>query len=59
MNRSPTMRSFRDFVRDESGATAIEYALIASGVAGAIIAVVMALGTSLQAMYQNVSDSFH
>jgi len=59
MNRSPTMRSFRDFVRDESGATAIEYALIASGIAGAIIAVVMALGTSLQAMYQNVSDSFH
>jgi pilus assembly protein Flp/PilA len=53
------MRSFRDFVRDESGATAIEYALIASGIAGAIIAVVMAVGTSLQAMYQNVSDSFH
>ena len=59
MSRSPTMRSFRDFVRDESGATAIEYALIASGIAGAIIAVVMAVGTSLQAMYQNVSDSFH
>jgi len=59
MNRFPTMRSFRDFVRDESGATAIEYALIASGIAGAIIAVVMAVGTSLQAMYQNVSDSFH
>jgi pilus assembly protein Flp/PilA len=57
MSKLLTMRSFRDFVRDDSGATAIEYALIASGVAGAIIVVVMATGTSLQAMYQKVSDS--
>jgi len=53
------MRSLRDFFRDDSGATAIEYALIASGVAGAIIAVVMNLGTSMQAMYQNVSTSLN
>ncbi len=30
MSRSLTMRSLRDFVRDDGGATAIEYALIAS-----------------------------
>ena len=59
MSRSLTMRSMRDFFRDDSGATAIEYALIASGVAGAIIAVVMNLGTSMQAMYQNVSTSLN
>ena len=59
MSRSLTMRSLRDFFRDDSGATAIEYALIASGVAGAIIAVVMNLGTSMQAMYQNVSTSLN
>ncbi|HZL62042.1 MAG TPA: Flp family type IVb pilin [Pseudolabrys sp.] len=53
------MRSMRDFVRDERGATAIEYALIASGIAGAIIAVVMTMGTSLQAMYTSVSNGFN
>ena len=59
MSRSLTMRSMRDFFRDDIGATAIEYAQIASGVAGAIIAVVMNLGTSMQAMYQNVSTSLN
>jgi|NGEPerStandDraft_6_1074524.scaffolds.fasta_scaffold06060_3 pilus assembly protein Flp/PilA len=59
MTRSQTMRSMRDFVRDERGATAIEYALIASGIAGAIIAVVMTMGTSLQAMYTSVSNGFN
>jgi pilus assembly protein Flp/PilA len=59
MSRSLTMRSLRDFVRDDGGATAIEYALIASGIAGAIIAVVMATGTSLQAMYTSVSNGFN
>jgi pilus assembly protein Flp/PilA len=52
------MRSFRDFFRDDSGATAIEYALIASGIAAAIIAAVMSVGTSVQAMYQSVSNGF-
>ena len=55
MSMSLAMRSLRDFVRDDSGATAIEYALIASGIAGAIIAVVIALGTSVDAMYTSVS----
>jgi pilus assembly protein Flp/PilA len=59
MTRSQTMRSLRDFVRDERGATAIEYALIASGIAAAIIAVVMTMGTSLQAMYTSVSNGFN
>jgi len=45
------LRSLRDFLRDEAGATAIGYSLIASGIVGAIIAVVMAMGTSLNAMY--------
>ncbi len=46
--------SLRRFVRDEFGATAIEYALIASGVSVAIAATVMALGSSL---VQNYYDS--
>ena len=37
------------FVKDESGATAIEYGLIAAGISLAIIAVVNGLGTNLNA----------
>ncbi len=59
MSRSRTMHSLRDFLRDDSGATAIEYALIASGIAGAIIAVVMALGTQIKAMYTTVSTTLN
>jgi Flp pilus assembly pilin Flp len=51
MDRTQTLRSLRDFLRDEADATAIGYSLIASGIVGAIIAVVMAMGTSLNAMY--------
>jgi pilus assembly protein Flp/PilA len=53
------MRDLRDFIRDDSGATAIEYAIIASGIAIAIAAVVMGLGTALQAKFQSVSDAFN
>jgi pilus assembly protein Flp/PilA len=59
MSKSQAMRSLREFFHNDSGATAIEYALIASAIAGAIIAVVMAMGTQLQAKYQNVSDGFN
>jgi pilus assembly protein Flp/PilA len=44
------------FVRDESGATAIEYAMIASGVAVAIASTVMALGSAVSNnLYGNVA----
>jgi pilus assembly protein Flp/PilA len=46
---------FVRFVRDESGATAIEYGLIAAGISVAIIAVVNALGGQLQNTFTNVS----
>jgi pilus assembly protein Flp/PilA len=46
------------FLGDEDGATSIEYALLASGVAGVIVAMVTAMGTSLQGMYQSVYDGF-
>jgi len=59
MSRSLTMRSLLDFVRDDGGATAIEYALIASGVAAAIAAVIMTVGTSVQGMYQSVANAFN
>ena len=43
------------FAADESGATAIEYGLIASGVALAIISVVNGLGTSLNTKFKSIS----
>jgi pilus assembly protein Flp/PilA len=47
--------SIKRFAQDESGATAIEYGLIAAGIAVAIITVVQALGTQLQATFTAVS----
>ena len=46
----------RSFVSDETGATAIEYGLIAAGIAVAIIAAVGLLGTSLSTMFIEVGD---
>ena len=44
------------FVSDESGATAIEYGLIAAGISVAIIAVVQGLGSKLTSTFQTISD---
>ncbi|HXD46353.1 MAG TPA: Flp family type IVb pilin [Pseudolabrys sp.] len=43
-------------IRDCSGATAIEYGLIAAGIAVAIIAVVNGLGTTLNAKFSSISS---
>ena len=43
------------FVKDESGATAIEYGLIAAGISLAIIAVVNGLGTNLNNKFTSVN----
>jgi pilus assembly protein Flp/PilA len=43
------------FVKDESGATAIEYALIAAGIGIAIIAAVNALGTAIGVKFNFIS----
>jgi pilus assembly protein Flp/PilA len=46
---------FRRLQRDERGATAIEYGLIAAGIAVAIISVVNSLGGQLANTYSDVS----
>jgi len=43
------------FAGDESGATAIEYGLIAAGIAVAIIAAVNTLGTNIDGTFDKVS----
>jgi pilus assembly protein Flp/PilA len=45
------------FVNDQSAATAIEYGLIAAGIAVAIIAVVQGLGTNLNTTFGSVSSA--
>ncbi|MGC2085821.1 MAG: Flp family type IVb pilin [Bradyrhizobium sp.] len=47
----------KKFVRDESGATAIEYGLIAAGISLAIIAAVNGLGTTLSGKFDSINSS--
>jgi pilus assembly protein Flp/PilA len=47
----------KEFVADESGATAIEYGLIAAGISLAIIAVVNGLGTKLNTKFTSINTS--
>jgi pilus assembly protein Flp/PilA len=54
---SQMTKLFARFVRDESAATAIEYGLIAAGIALAIIAVVNGLGTTLNAKFSSINTS--
>jgi pilus assembly protein Flp/PilA len=44
------------FAKDESGATAIEYGLIAAGISVAIIAVVNTIGTTLNTKFTTISS---
>ena len=48
--------TFQRFLKDQSGATAIEYGLIASLIAVALIVGASAVGTSLNSMFQSVSS---
>ena len=45
------------FVKDQSGATAIEYGLIAAGISLAIIAVVNGVGTNLNTKFTSINSS--
>ena len=52
------MRKVLDrFLKDETGATAIEYGLIAAGISVAIIAAVTGLGTNLNTTFSSVSTA--
>ncbi|AKK20029.1 Flp family type IVb pilin [Candidatus Liberibacter africanus] len=49
------MNVMQKFLKDESGATAIEYGLLASLIAVAIIAAVTTLGTNLTGVFKNIA----
>lgn len=50
---------FARFLKDESGATAIEYALIAAGIGIAIITAVNALGTAISSKFDTIKNSLN
>ena len=47
------------FIADESGATAIEYGLIAAGISVAIIAVVQGMGSKLKTTFTSVQNALN
>jgi pilus assembly protein Flp/PilA len=55
--KSVMRRKLIDFLKDESAATAIEYGLIASGIALAIIPVITGLGTHLKTTFSTISSA--
>jgi pilus assembly protein Flp/PilA len=57
-DRSIINDSVRHFRSNESGATAIEYALIAAGVGAAVASTVWSLGTTLTGLYTSVAGMF-
>jgi pilus assembly protein Flp/PilA len=48
----------REFLRSRDGATAIEYAIMGSGIALVIVAAVGSVGTNLSASYANIANAF-
>ncbi|NKX43199.1 Flp family type IVb pilin [Roseicyclus persicicus] len=51
------MNALKSFLGNESGATAIEYGLIAAGIAVAIVTVLGTVGTDLVTQFQAVADA--
>ena len=58
MSTKQSDRTLRGFLTDQGGATAIEYSLIAAGIAAAIIATVTGLGTSVKTMWESIRSAF-
>ena len=51
------MTLVKQFMADESGATAIEYGLIAAGISVAIVAIVGVIGTELENTFNTIASS--
>jgi len=53
------MSILKKFIRDDRGATAIEYGLIAAGISVAIIATVVGLGSKLNTTFTSVNNALN
>jgi pilus assembly protein Flp/PilA len=56
-NRRPEMRKFFKLIKNEKGATAIEYGLIAALIAVAAVTAMTGLGSTIGNTFNNVSDA--
>jgi pilus assembly protein Flp/PilA len=56
-NKERSMKMVAKFLKNEDGATAIEYGLIAAGISVAIITIVQTLGTSLNTTFTSVNTA--
>lgn len=54
----PSVNAMKRLLRDISGATAIEYCLLASLIAVVIVGTVTTVGTRTTSMFQSVADGF-
>jgi len=52
-----TVASLRRFIDDDAGATSIEYAMIASGVAVAVAGAIVSLGSNVKGLYTSVATA--
>ena len=57
VHRSDHMSKLVAFLKDESGATAIEYGLLAAGISVVIIGSVNTIGSKLNTTFQSIADS--
>lgn len=51
------MERIKRFLKDEEGATAVEYGLIIAAIAAGIVSIVFTLGGQIKTAFQTVSDS--
>jgi pilus assembly protein Flp/PilA len=56
--QTPHGQTFRRFLRDERAATAVEYAIIAGGIAAVIMAAVSSVGVKVLGLFQSVETTF-
>lgn len=57
--RGQLLRTIRTFVKDESAATSIEYALIAVGVSIVILATTLSIGSKVNSAFVSVQNGFN
>jgi pilus assembly protein Flp/PilA len=56
-SKNPMKALIARFAKDESGATAIEYGIVAAGISVAIIAVIQGLGNNLKTAFSSLSST--
>jgi len=59
MRRATIVRLLRRLLRNQRGATAIEYAIIAAGIAAVLVGAIATLGGSVTAMWTSIQAAFH